>query len=519
MGSKIFTMNNICSCKPDRFQQEALHMKKGLFVTIILLIVMAVFCAYAESDHSGTWYAVKFVKAGQESDAKENGYNQVLAFYPSEEAIIMREGGRYQEGKWSDLERYVIVHFQNAQSLLFSIEGDFLTQMIDGGTLWFKKETTLQETSDIFPNSEEAFYGIWVLDRLSNNGKMLSLHMASLSGTDIKGKITIAKDSSYLEIDLGNKPVTWDGQPTYSNGKIYFGNAEFAMTDTEELYLTVENTKYFFRKLKPEEGWFCSLCGNLANGNFCSNCGQAHQISEEKNSLETLLGNDETPKPKEKMLYRGDYVAGSDLPTGVYVLSASELEYDWLWEVNKASIRTYEYIKAERDWVKKDYQSVNKRGQKIRITLEAGQKFTVESGSFEIVEFTYRAPEDTEQADQEETSPEYVPWFDYGVGSKLPRPIAVSGKVLKASSLATTNGDESFYTTVSANKKDYLKYKEALRTWGFVEDVSEVDTAYTASYSAKNNEGYEISITYNSFTGIIVSASAPDTAPASDKKE
>lgn len=489
-------------------------MKKLIAVIVLLIAIILIAscgCAEADMDYSGTWYPIKYVKGDLELDAADEGYNQVLAFYPTQKAMILRESGKYQEGQWSDHDRYIMLYITDDKTQLFTKEGNYLTQISDGGTLWFKRETGLQEPQDVIQSSEEEFYGIWKLDRISNNGVLLSLKMARLIGTNASGSITISKDNAYLELDFGQKPITWDGQPTYSDGRIYFNTVAFTMTDTDELYLSSENTQYYFRKVKPVEGWFCSSCGSIANGNYCSNCGKGYNSSKGNDELEYLF-SDNPKDPGAKFLYLGEYIIGTDLQPGVYVLSATELEYDWLWEVNKAVIQTYDYVAADRDWIKNDSQSVNKKGQKIRLTLEEGQKIKVGAGAFEIVEFTYRAPSETKE-DAQESDAEYenVPWFDTGVGSRLPKPFSVTGSALKSNSLANKNNDDkSFYITLNATKKDYDHYKNVLVEWGFNEIEKDSELFSNSEFIAYDKDKYKVTLVYSSLLGMGVRIEAPD---------
>lgn len=493
-------------------------MKKVALLLIMLFsVVLCATYGQAELDCSGTWYALKYEKGRQEYDAAEEGYNQVLAFYPTKKAIIEWKDGRYQEGKWSDLDRSIMVHFENEKSLIYFVEGDYLYTYEDGGTLWFKKETDLIEPNDIIQVSKEAYYGNWLLHKFKNNGIIMSLKMAGLSGINAKGSLTISEDKAYLELDFGKQPVTWDGEPVFSDGKIYFNKAEFTMTDTDELYLASNGVNYYFRRVDPVEGWYCKKCGNLANGNYCYNCGHAYSDQSEQSKLESLF-SDEGEQPKEKFLYRGEYVIGTDLPPGVYVLSVNELEYDWLWEVNKAILRVYDYIESDRDWAQKESQTANKKNQRIRITVSTGQKITVDAGTFEIVDFSYRSPDETDKKEQEADSGfENVPWFDYGVGSKLPKPFSASGSALKTTSLASKNNDdELFYTTLNATKKDYDHYKQVLIDWGFNEIEEDSELFSTCTFKARNSEEYKVSLGYNPFIGMGVRIEAPGYEESSD---
>ena len=587
-------------------------MKKAVaFGFIIILIIVITACCHAEMNCSGIWYSFKYVKNGEEYDPAAYELNRVVALYSSgNKALILQGSGNSLEGTWAESENSVTI-LANYKSNIFLLEDGLLTQTVDGGTLWFAKETDIDIPNDIRENTEEAYYGIWELNKVSTNGLIINMRMFDLLGQNITGRIEISENKAYFEIDNGKKPVTWNGEPRYASGKVYFGGAEITMTDTEELYMSSGTERYYFKKDKQEEkieGWICPSCGNSASGNFCNNCGYAFQATEKdvagqtgdektkdlylgeyvvgtdiqpgiyilaakeleydwmwetnkasirvldyieterdwvKNDYESVakkgqkikitlnIGQklkvesgsfsvasfqeivdgesveDKQQSPVGKELYLGEYIVGTDLQPGAYTLSATELEYDVLWEVNKAAIRTYEYIKADRDWVKKNYESVSKKGQKIRITVEMDEKLKVEAGAFEIVDFEYRAPTKKAEA-EEETTLENEPWFETGVGSKLPKPIAVSGKVLKASSLVTTNGDNSFYTTVSASKKDYKKYINILREWGFTIDADEVDTAFASTFDAKNDEGYKVSLAYTSFVGMTISAYAPD---------
>lgn len=262
-------------------------------------------------------------------------------------------------------------------------EGDFLTEYVDGGTLWYKKETNLLEPNDVFASSEEDFFGIWKLHRVKKNEYWLSLRMIKAAGTDADGLITISREGADLQLDFGKNPIYWNGMPRYSDGRVYFNNAVFTMTDTDELYLSSDGTNYYFRRIRPEEGWFCKTCGNLANGNYCYNCGQAYQAQEEKNVTGELQENDVNELDHET-LFRGEYVIGSDLDPGIYIIDVNTMDYDAMWEKNKATIRVYDFNDASQKWVESETETGYKKGQRIKISLKEGQKLKVTAGSFDV---------------------------------------------------------------------------------------------------------------------------------------
>lgn len=597
-------------------------MKKAwVAIFIIVVIAITVACCSAESDLAGTWYAIKFEKGGQEYDPAEKGLYKIFAFFPSDnKAFIVDASGNYSEGKWRGSDDHVLVTYTSPSTLLMT-EGDFLTEYVEGGTLWFKKETDLQEPNDIQNPSEEDFYGIWKLNRVNTNGYWMSPRMLKTGGVDVNGLITISRESAELDINLGKDPTYWSGVPKYSDGKIYFNSAAFSMTDTDEIYLSSDGKIIYFKKIKPVDGWFCKTCGTLANGNYCYNCGQAYQAqiensvagdSQENELLESnntilyrgeyMIGSDLEPgvyiiavntldydslwdinnaafrvydyndasqkwveneyesgykkgqrikvslkegqklkitagsfavsayqaeaviaegqqdnshAPWENTLYTGEYLIGTDLQPGAYVLSVAEMEYDIFLEYDKAAIRTYEYDEADRKWVKKDYESGQQVGQKFRITLEAGQKLDVEAGAFEITDFSYRAPKESAETIQKDpVQSENVPWMEYGVGSKIPKPFGVSGAALSTIFSDIKNSDTSFEATLSGSLDDFKFYVKTLKAYGFDYVLEEEGFFSIHTFKAKNSEGYEIKVEFVALAGIDVEAYAPGESPS-----
>lgn len=218
-------------------------------------------------------------------------------------------------------------------------------------------------------------------------------------------------------------------------------------------------------------------------------------------------------KISEKTLYKGEYIVGSDLPPGVYVVSSSALAYSQFWGEYMATLVTYDYNALNNKWIKNQSLDFSNEGEKARVVLADGQKINIGLGEFQIVEYTYRESSGEQQEEVEEKQ-KLIQWLENGVGSKLPKPFGASGTALELGLGGLKNSDVSFEARLIGSKNDFDSYVRMLKEWGFEYVLEENDVFSVSTFKARNHEEYEVKVEYVSFVGIQVEAYAPGEAPS-----
>ena len=92
-----------------------------------------------------------------------------------------------------------------------------------------------------------------------------------------------------------------------------------------------------------------------------------------------------------------------------------------------------------------------------------------------------------------------ITWPDTGPGALLPTPTSQKGKIDSESS------DRLYVHIGNTSREDFEKYIAECKKKGFTEDYSKTDDRYTA----KNTDGYDLSVEYEGFNLMEIYILAP----------
>lgn len=93
----------------------------------------------------------------------------------------------------------------------------------------------------------------------------------------------------------------------------------------------------------------------------------------------------------------------------------------------------------------------------------------------------------------------YKKWYDFGLGQYLPDPAEIIGRKLEPYNNIQINTDSMFSEFLSgASKEDYELYVEALKTFGYNENIQSYGVGYTATLNGK----YTVTVVYADLSSI-----------------
>ena len=200
------------------------------------------------------------------------------------------------------------------------------------------------------------------------------------------------------------------------------------------------------------------------------NTGGGTTTESEKIVWEDIYMHEVLPKPNGK---KGQILTNSYENLSIYIHKQSEEDYnDYVEECKKKGFT----IDSESDT--SSYDAYNKEGYKLRIYYsDYSKEYNIDLESpLEVKENA---------------------WTDSTLSKKLPKPKSTKGKVESDSS--------KYYTFYASDMSldDFNDYVEDLKEEGFDIDHYKTDK----SYSAKNKDGYKVSVSYEGFNIIRISIS------------
>ncbi|MBR2138331.1 MAG: hypothetical protein IJ966_03420 [Bacilli bacterium] len=200
------------------------------------------------------------------------------------------------------------------------------------------------------------------------------------------------------------------------------------------------------------------------------NAGGGTTTESEKIVWEDIYMHEVLPEPNGK---KGQILTNSDENLSIYIHKQSEEDYnDYVEECKKKGFT----IDSESDT--SSYDAYNKDGYKLRIYYsDYSKEYNIDLESpLEVKENA---------------------WTDSTLSKKLPKPKSTKGKVESDSS--------KYYTFYASDMSldDFNDYVEDLKEAGFDIDHYKTDK----SYSAKNKDGYKVSVSYEGFNIIRISIS------------
>ena len=200
------------------------------------------------------------------------------------------------------------------------------------------------------------------------------------------------------------------------------------------------------------------------------NTGGGSTSDSEKIIWNNIHMHEVLPEPKGN---KGIIFVNSDENLSIYIHEQSLEDYNVYVEECKKKGFT---IDSESN--SSSFDAYNKEGYKLSISYyEYAEKFNIDLDS------PLEVKEDA--------------WSESTLSKKIPKPKSIKGKIESDSS--------NYYIFYAADMtlEDFEEYVDELKDNGFIEDYYKTDT----SYSAKNNDDYKVSVSYEGFNIIRISIS------------
>lgn len=98
-----------------------------------------------------------------------------------------------------------------------------------------------------------------------------------------------------------------------------------------------------------------------------------------------------------------------------------------------------------------------------------------------------------------DASASYKKWYDFGLGQYLPDPTDIIGRKLEPYNNIQINTSSTFSEFLAdATKDEYNLYVDALKTFGYNENIQSYGTGYMATWNGK----YTVSVVYTDLSSI-----------------
>ena len=107
--------------------------------------------------------------------------------------------------------------------------------------------------------------------------------------------------------------------------------------------------------------------------------------------------------------------------------------------------------------------------------------------------------EEIQKRTSTDTFTSYKKWYDFGLGQYLPDPTEVIGRKLEPYNSIQINTSSTFSEFLAgATKDEYDLYVEALKSFGYRENIQSYGTGYMATWNGK----YTVSVVYADLSSI-----------------
>lgn len=117
----------------------------------------------------------------------------------------------------------------------------------------------------------------------------------------------------------------------------------------------------------------------------------------------------------------------------------------------------------------------------------------------ELLQLQSNITEEIHKRSDTDTASSFKKWYDFGLGQYLPDPAEIIGCKLEPYNNIQINTDSMFSEFLSgASKDDYELYVEALKAFGYNENIQSYGTGYIATRNGK----YTVTVVYVDFSSV-----------------
>ena len=217
-------------------------MKKLASLLVALAMLCVMLPATAEGIPTGEWYLISMQMGETAVDPAAFGMNLVLTLNEDGTCTMDSGDGDPAEGTWTfDDNGLTITEADSEQTLAYE-DGQLKLDMSDGCMIFSQEKAAPVELPQVVPaESEDAFFGNWVLANVGMGGMVLPAEAAEIT-------MTVNIEAGKAVFSTGEDEVTVD--TTFADGALTFVDST---SDTEIKLETTDDGNISFTQRYDEE--------------------------------------------------------------------------------------------------------------------------------------------------------------------------------------------------------------------------------------------------------------------------